>query len=59
MVQENLHPHPYAKALEQLMLCLVRVHVEHIHFDVELFFTGQDSLFMHVQPGIVILFVKL
>jgi len=67
MVQKNHYPHPYDKVLEyfqefeweQLILCLVEVHVKHFHFDVQLFLTKQDSLFVHLQPGIVILFVNL
>ena len=67
MVQENHYPHTYDKAmehfqefeLEELILCLVGVHVKYFQFDVELFLTKQDSLFVHLQPGVVILFVKL
>jgi len=50
MVQENHYSHTYDKAmehfqefeLEELILCLVGVHVKHFHFDVELFLTKQD-----------------
>jgi hypothetical protein len=35
------------------------VQVKHFHFDVQLFLTEQDSLFVHLQPGIEILFMKL
>jgi hypothetical protein len=33
--------------------------VKHFEFGFELFLTEQDYLFVHLQPGIVILFVIL
>ena len=45
--------------LEQLTFCLMGAHVRHFHFDVKLFLIEQNSLFVHLQPGIMVLFMKL
>jgi hypothetical protein len=59
MVRENHYPHPCNKTLEHfqefgLGAINPSLGVKHFHFDVRLFLTRQDSLFVQLQPGIVI-----